>query len=103
MRKINISLVFLIVLLTRCDGCNVKVQPKDVKIATFNLSFDRKTFENLVAEMRIEPVEQNELVKDYLNGILIDDAKTTAEKVIQIRNVAAIIQNNRPDVLLMAE
>ena len=103
MRKINTSFVFLIVLLTRCDGCNVKFQPKDVKIATFNLSFDRKTFENLVAEMRIEPVEQNELVKDYLNGILIDDAKTTAEKVIQIRNVAAIIQKNRPDVLLMAE
>ena len=35
--------------------------------------------------------------------LLIGDAKTTAEKVIQIRNVAAIIQNNRPDVLLMAE
>ena len=35
--------------------------------------------------------------------LLIGDAKTTAEKVIQIRNVAAIIQKNRPDVLLMAE
>ena len=35
--------------------------------------------------------------------LLIGDAKTTAEKVIQIRNVAAIIQNNRPDVLLLAE
>ena len=45
-------------------------EPKDVKIATFNLSFDRKTFENLVAEMLIEPEEQNELVMDYLNGIL---------------------------------
>jgi hypothetical protein len=38
-----------------------------------------------------------------LADLLIGDAKTTAEKVIQIRNVAAIIQNNRPDVLLMAE
>ena len=104
MRKIHASLLFLNLLLTKCDGMNVKTfEPKDVKIATFNLSFDRKTFENLVAEMLIEPVEQNELVKDYLNGILIEDAKTTAEKVIQIRNVAAIIQKNRPDVLLMAE
>ena len=60
-------------LLTRsCDGGLVKVrEPKVVKIATFNLSFDRKTFENLVAEMLIEPEEQNELVIDYLNGILI--------------------------------
>ena len=39
----------------------------------------------------------------WLADLLIGDAKTTAEKVIQIRNVAAIIQNNRPDVLLMAE
>ena len=75
MRKINTSVVFLVglvVLLTRSiDGYNVKLQePKDVKIATFNLSFDRKTFENLVAEMLIEPEEQNELVMDYLNGIL---------------------------------
>ena len=75
MRKINTSVVFLIglvVLLTRSiDGYNVKLrEPKDVKIATFNLSFDRKTFENLVAEMLIEPEEQNELVMDYLNGIL---------------------------------
>ena len=75
MRKINTSVVFLVglvVLLTRSiDGYNVKLQePKDVKIATFNLSFDRKTFENLVAEMVIEPEEQNELVMDYLNGIL---------------------------------
>ena len=75
MRKINTSVVFLVglvLLLTRSiDGYNVKLQePKDVKIATFNLSFDRKTFENLVAEMLIEPEEQNELVMDYLNGIL---------------------------------
>lgn len=75
MRRSQIFLAFLIgiVLLTRsCDGGLVKVrEPKVVKIATFNLSFDRKTFENLVAEMLIEPEEQNELVIDYLNGIFI--------------------------------
>ena len=90
-------------LFARFDGCRIKDQVRDVKIATFNLSFDRKTFENLVAEMLIEPLEQDELVTAYLDGILIGDAKITAEKVIQIRNVAAIIQKNQPDILLMAE
>ena len=65
MRKTNKFLIsFLgLVLITRCGGFPSKVQFKDVKVATFNLSFDRKTFENLVAEMKIEPAEQNELVK----------------------------------------
>ena len=105
MRKTNTYLVFLIgsMLFARFDGCSIKDQARDVKIATFNLSFDRKTFENLVAEMLIEPLEQDELVTAYLDGILIGDAKITAEKVIQIRNVAAIIQKNQPDILLMAE
>lgn len=105
MRKTNTYFVFLIgsMLFARFDGCSIKDQARDVKIATFNLSFDRKTFENLVAEMLIEPLEQDELVTAYLDGILIGDAKITAEKVIQIRNVAAIIQKNQPDILLMAE
>ena len=63
-----------------CDGFWVQLrEPKDVKIATFNLSFDRKTFENLVAEMLIEPEEQNELVMDYLNGILTVFLKSVLE------------------------
>ena len=37
MRKINTSLVFLIVLLTRCDGCNVKVQSQG-NLCAFNVS-----------------------------------------------------------------
>ncbi|EDP59267.1 endonuclease/exonuclease/phosphatase family protein [Vibrio sp. AND4] len=90
------------------SGCNddteyVNVQPKDVKIATYNLSFDRSTFEDLVAEMQVEPAKQTELVTAYLDGSIADADKTMAEKVIQIRNVAAIIQKNRPDVLMMAE
>ncbi|MFC1507949.1 endonuclease/exonuclease/phosphatase family protein, partial [Pseudomonadota bacterium] len=36
-------------------------------------------------------------------GTIAEADKTTAEKVIQIRNVAAIIQKNRPNVLMMAE
>ncbi|MDF2153368.1 endonuclease/exonuclease/phosphatase family protein [Vibrio sp. CAU 1672] len=90
-------------------GCNdddtkyVDVQPTEVKIATYNLSFDRNTFEDLVTEMQVTPAKQTELVTAYLNGTITEEDKTVAEKVIQIRNVAAIIQKNRPDVLMMAE
>ncbi len=92
-------------LLTGCDEETkyVDVQPTTVKIATYNLSFDRATFADLVNEMQISPSKQTQLVTAYLDGSIADNEKTTAEKVIQIRNVAAIIQKNRPDVLMMAE
>ncbi len=93
---------------TLLTGCNddteyVNVQPKEVKIATYNLSFDRYTFEALVAEMQVEPAKQTQLVTAYLDKSIAAEDKAMAEKVIQIRNVAAIIQKNRPDVLMMAE
>ena len=107
MKYIKTPLALLVgaALLTGCndDTEYVDVQPKEVKIATYNLSFDRSTFEDLVAEMQVEPAKQTELVTAYLDGTIADEDKTMAEKVIQIRNVAAIIQKNRPDVLMMAE
>lgn len=107
MKYIKTPLAFLIgaALLTGCNDNTeyVDVQPKEVKIATYNLSFDRNTFEDLIAEMQVEPAKQTELVTAYLDGTITDEDKTMAEKVIQIRNVAAIIQKNRPDVLMMAE
>lgn len=102
--KTPLALLIGAALLTGCDDDDIKyVQPQDVKIATYNLSFDRSTFEDLVAEMQVEPAKQTELVTAYLDGTIADEDKTIAEKVIQIRNVAAIIQKNRPDVLMMAE
>ncbi|GEM74989.1 succinyl-CoA synthetase subunit alpha [Vibrio sagamiensis NBRC 104589] len=74
-----------------------------IKVATYNLSFDRDSFETLLAEMQIEPEKQNELVSGYFNNSINVNDRSIAEKVIQIRNVAAIIQKNRPDVLMMAE
>ncbi|TON15420.1 succinyl-CoA synthetase subunit alpha, partial [Vibrio parahaemolyticus] len=108
MKTIKTSLALLIgaALLTGCNDDDTKyvnVQPTEVKIATYNLSFDRATFEALVNEMQIEPAQQAALVTAYLDGSIAAEDKTTAEKVIQIRNVAAIIQKNRPDVLMMAE
>lgn len=103
--KTSIALLVGAALLSGCndDTEYVNVQPKEVKIATYNLSFDRATFEALVSEMQIEPAQQTVLVTAYLDGSIAAEDKTTAEKVIQIRNVAAIIQKNRPDVLMMAE
>lgn len=60
MKTIKTSLALLIgaALLTGCNDDDTKyvnVQPTEVKIATYNLSFDRATFEALVNEMQIEP------------------------------------------------
>ncbi|HIF9444470.1 TPA: endonuclease/exonuclease/phosphatase family protein [Photobacterium damselae] len=90
-------------------GCksdnNIFTDPtsSQVSIATFNLSFDRKTFEQLVTEMQISPAKQQELVDGFIANTLNGTDKTLAEKVIQIRNVAAIIQTKRPDIILLAE
>ncbi|MFA0284420.1 endonuclease/exonuclease/phosphatase family protein [Vibrio sp. 10N.222.55.F12] len=105
MKMLKTSIAFAIssALLIGCSSDTDYVQPEEVKIATYNLSFDRATFEDLVTEMQIEPSAQTKLVTDYLDNTIDDADKVTAAKVIQIRNVAAVIQKNRPDVLMMAE
>ncbi|PSB80154.1 succinyl-CoA synthetase subunit alpha, partial [Photobacterium damselae subsp. damselae] len=93
-------------LLAGCNSDNnIFTDPtsSQVSIATFNLSFDRKTFEQLVTEMQISPAKQQELVDGFIANTLNGTDKTLAEKVIQIRNVAAIIQTKRPDIILLAE
>jgi len=104
--KTAAALAVGVALLTGCNDDDVKyVDHTEVKIAAYNLSFDRATFADLVAEMAITSAEQKTLVDAYLADPdameLVD--KTTAEKIIQIRNVAAIIQKTRPDVLMMGE
>jgi hypothetical protein len=90
-------------------GCNSQnsndITPiaNDVTIATFNLSFDRNSFEQLVDEMQTSPTEQQTLV-DGFNAKTLNSAQTEkALKIIQIRNVAAIIQTKRPNIILLAE
>lgn len=95
-----------IALLSGCNDNDVEyVNHTEVKVAAYNLSFDRATFADLVAEMALASSEQQTLVDAYLldRDAMEPTDKTTAEKVIQIRNVAAIIQKNRPDVLMMGE
>ena len=73
------------------------------RIAVFNLSFDRYTYEDLVAEMKLTKPQQDALIKGWQDKTLSDEDNATALKVIQIRNVAAIIQTERPAVIMMAE
>ncbi|UJF18520.1 endonuclease/exonuclease/phosphatase family protein [Vibrio sp. SS-MA-C1-2] len=77
----------------------------EVKVATFNVSFDRSNFEDLANQMVITKTEQDSLINEYVNNKeeMVESDQTTAAKIIQIRNIAAIIQTNRPDVLLINE
>lgn len=105
LKKSFLALLTSVSLLTAChdDTTSMTTYPSNVKVAAFNLSFDRNTFEELVKEMQIPPAEQTNLVTQYLAGSISEADKTTAAKVIQIRNTAAIIQQNRPDVIMLAE
>lgn len=107
MKKLSkIALLVSTALIFGCDDSNhssAPVQADEVKIATYNLSFDRLTLEALVAEMQVLPAKQKELVTAYLDGSIEAADKEIAEKIIQIRNVAAVIQKNRPNILMMAE
>jgi hypothetical protein len=75
----------------------------NVRFATYNLSFDRSSLQELTTEMQISATEQETLMSKWFKGELTTDELKVAEKVIQIRNVAAIIQTERPSVLMMGE
>lgn len=107
--KLIKSLAAIAIASALLSGCNshntndIKPATSDVTIATFNLSFDRSSFEQLVEEMQTSPTEQQVLINGFNNNTLTDTEKEKALKIIQIRNVAAIIQTKRPNVILLAE
>lgn len=93
-------------LLAGCNNHNTNdITPtaNDVTVATFNLSFDRNSFEQLVDEMQTSPAEQQILIDGFNTKTLTSAQTDKALKIIQIRNVAAIIQTKRPNVILLAE
>ncbi|TKB53050.1 endonuclease/exonuclease/phosphatase family protein [Ferrimonas aestuarii] len=80
------------------------VAATEVNIASFNLSFDHSDFAELGSLMALTPAEQDTLIAGWEDGSITDEAELKrAEKVIQIRNNATIIQKTRPAVLLMKE
>lgn len=90
-------------------GCQLQLSPggssleDTVKIASFNTSFDRKWLGNLIDEMQLSHAKQQTLVDAYVldKNNMSSSNREKAENIIKIRNVAAIIQINRPQVLLL--
>lgn len=102
--KTSLALAVSTILLAGCNEEASNIDPvTDITVSTYNLSFDRDTFEQLVDEMETTPEQQQILVDAFLAGSITGAVKEKAEKVIQIRNVAAVIQKNRPNVLMMGE
>lgn len=92
-------------------GCDFKLDGNNpnsndvIKIGTFNVSLDRQWFGQLVDEMQINYAQQQILVGTYFNNksSMNEDEKSRAEKVIQIRNISAIIQKVRPEILFLSK
>lgn len=107
-------LLSLIIMLQSCSNITNTDQkagaalPQEVKIASFNVSFAHdgdpsENFEQWVGFMNIPFGDQEALIQNWKLGNQTDAERKLAERIIQIRNVAAIIQVVRPDVLLLNE
>lgn len=82
--------------------------PSEVTFASFNVSFAHdgdptENFEQWAMFMNLPIERQEALLDDWRTGQLEGANLKLAERVIQIRNIAAIIQKQRPDVLLLTE
>ena len=80
----------------------------EVKFAAFNVSFAKdgdatENYQRWVRYFQLTPEKQNALIALWKNDTATQEEHLLAERVIQIRNIAAIIQQNRPDVLLLTE
>ncbi len=109
-----ISKLAILSLFTSLLACsNASKSPEEpyvdtVKFAQFNVSFahdgdPNENFEQWVEFMNIDLSTQNQLIEQWRLNQLNEQNKSLAERVIQIRNIAAIIQHVRPDVLLLNE
>ncbi len=79
-----------------------------VSFASFNVSFavdndQSDNFERWVEFMNIPEKKQQKLIAAWLENTATPADHLLAERIIQIRNIAAIIQKNRPDVLFLSE
>lgn len=109
---LSISVVFVLcacAVQTNMNKHEIKVSyPDSVKFAQFNVSFAHdgdptENFERWVAYMAITRDKQDALIHRWRQKDSSDEDKALAERIIQIRNIAAIIQTVRPDVLLLNE
>jgi hypothetical protein len=82
--------------------------PNSVKFAQFNVSFAHdgdpsENYEQWVKFMGLSHQQQNQLIEQWQSEQGSEQDAKLAQRVIQIRNIAAIIQSVRPDVLLLNE
>ncbi|WP_336596054.1 endonuclease/exonuclease/phosphatase family protein [Photobacterium rosenbergii] len=103
MKKTFIAASIALTALSGCNSDDTVQTYTEARFATFNLSFDRASYEDLVSEMSLTNKEQNQLVRDFNKNALTGDDLEKAKKVIQIRNVAEIIQRVRPNAFVLAE
>ncbi|MDO6541074.1 endonuclease/exonuclease/phosphatase family protein [Photobacterium sanguinicancri] len=91
--------------LTGCNSNNANPEYSAARFATYNLSFDRATYEILANEMSMSRTEQSNLINMFHQSPekLTEDQKTTAKRIIQIRNVTETIQRVRPNAFVLAE
>ncbi|MDC0602021.1 endonuclease/exonuclease/phosphatase family protein [Aliiglaciecola sp.] len=90
------------------EGSDNNPPPRTVKFATFNVSFAHdgdptESFAPWIKYMNMPFSQQESLIQEWKSGSQGGAERKLAERVMQIRNVAAIIQVVRPDVLLLNE
>lgn len=106
----GIFLLAFVTLMSACATTKLERQVKEdtVTFASFNVSFavdgdPTDNYQRWVEFMSIPHSRQAMLIEKWRSGDASEEEHTLAERVIQIRNVAAIIQIVRPDVLLLNE
>lgn len=107
-KRIITSMVLASCLAGHVGGDDSSTAPDEVTFASFNVSFAHdgdptENFEQWVMFMNLSKERQDELLAEWRLGGLEGEELKLAERIIQIRNIAAIIQKNRPDVLLLTE
>ncbi|WP_262695962.1 endonuclease/exonuclease/phosphatase family protein [Kordiimonas aquimaris] len=109
MKKKLLAGLVTALIVTSCEQSDdMPLAPSEVTFASFNVSFAHdndtaETFAQWVMFMKLSVERQEELLEVWRTGNLEGSELKLAERVIQIRNIAAIIQKQRPDVLLLTE
>ena len=107
-KKLLASIVSALMITASAMSDATSPVPSAVTFGSFNVSFAHdgdptENFEQWVMFMNLSIAQQEELLTAWKVGGLEGARLTLAERIIQIRNIAAIIQKNRPDVLLLTE
>ena len=107
MLRVIIILLSLPIFFCSADNRKTAIAGK-VKFASFNVSFAHdgdpsENFEQWIRFMQVNKSHQTSLIQAWKMGHQSDKDRRLTERIMQIRNVAAIIQAVRPDVLLLNE